>query len=194
MIKAVLFDCFGVLYPDTYWTIVKRHAQHFTEQKHTFRDLLRQADLGMLTREELWEDAAALLEMPVATLRSVQADLDCLDPHLLELIRTLRADGLKIGMISNIGEGYIDSIFSKVDRFAYFDDFVLSSEVGLIKPDHKIYELAAERLHVAPSECIFIDDIARNAHAAEDVGMHGIVYEATMDLQEVIATIRRQST
>ena len=58
-----------------------------------------------------------------------------------------------------------------------FDDFVLSYEVKMTKPDPGIFELAASRLEVEPTECLFIDDIERYCIGAKDVGMHAINYK-----------------
>jgi len=55
-----------------------------------------------------------------------------------------------------------------------FDQVVISGEVGLRKPQPEIYLLAAERLRVEPSECVFVDDFKINADGAAAVGMLGI--------------------
>jgi epoxide hydrolase-like predicted phosphatase len=57
-----------------------------------------------------------------------------------------------------------------------FDDIINSARVGLAKPDPRIFALAAERLGVAPGECVFIDDLARNVQAAADADMHAVHY------------------
>jgi putative hydrolase of the HAD superfamily len=62
----------------------------------------------------------------------------------------------------------------------WFDDVISSADVGLAKPDHAIYRLAAERLGLPVEECLFIDDTERNVVAAREVGMAAIhfrIYE-----------------
>jgi putative hydrolase of the HAD superfamily len=56
----------------------------------------------------------------------------------------------------------------------YIDDLVYSHEVGLLKPDPRIYRLSCERLGVAPGEVVFIDNHEPFVHAARDVGMHAV--------------------
>ena len=66
---------------------------------------------------------------------------------------------------------------------------MVSGEVGLRKPQPEIYELAAARLGVAPSACIFIDDISPNVSGAVAVGMTGILHadeEATIGELEIL--------
>jgi HAD superfamily hydrolase (TIGR01509 family) len=64
-----------------------------------------------------------------------------------------------------------------------FDDVIVSAEVGMVKPDLEIFRLAAKRLGVEPSGCIFIDDIKSFIEASERVGMTGKVYEGLEDLK-----------
>ena len=55
-----------------------------------------------------------------------------------------------------------------------FDDVISSAVVGMAKPDHRIYRLAAERLKLPVEECLFIDDAERNVEAAREVGMSAV--------------------
>ena len=51
---------------------------------------------------------------------------------------------------------------------------MISAEVHLHKPQPEIYRLAAERLEVAPEECVFVDDLRENCEGAEAVGMTAV--------------------
>jgi epoxide hydrolase-like predicted phosphatase len=68
-----------------------------------------------------------------------------------------------------------------------FDAWVISGEVGLRKPDPAIYELAAERLGLAPSACVFVDDLPGNLKPARALGMATVVHrgDAAVTLDEV---------
>jgi putative hydrolase of the HAD superfamily len=57
-----------------------------------------------------------------------------------------------------------------------FDAVVISAEVGMRKPERRIFLHAAELLGLEPRECIFIDDIEANITAAEDVGLRGVLH------------------
>ena len=57
-----------------------------------------------------------------------------------------------------------------------FDAVVISGEVGLHKPEPEIFRLGAERLGVAPEECVFVDDLRENCAGAEAVGMAAILH------------------
>jgi putative hydrolase of the HAD superfamily len=57
-----------------------------------------------------------------------------------------------------------------------FDAVVISAEVGMRKPEERIFRHAADLLGLAPEECVFIDDVAANVTAAEAIGMTGVLH------------------
>ena len=59
---------------------------------------------------------------------------------------------------------------------ALIDLLVVSAEEGVQKPEPAIYERTAERLGVAPHECVFVDDVEANVEGAEQVGMAGVLH------------------
>jgi len=60
--------------------------------------------------------------------------------------------------------------------FDLFDDVLCSADVGLAKPDGRVYELAARRLGLAQAECLFVDDLESNVEAARAAGMHAVQF------------------
>jgi putative hydrolase of the HAD superfamily len=106
---------------------------------------------GMLTR------MMAAGEQPVA--------------QMYDLIRGLRLRGLRTGLLSN---SWGDSGYPRADFPSLFDVVVISHEVGMRKPEPRIFQHAAGLLDVSPDECVFVDDIAANITAAEAAGMTGI--------------------
>ncbi len=58
--------------------------------------------------------------------------------------------------------------------FSIFDLFINSAEVGFKKPDPKIFQLACEKLGVAPQECLFMDDSLENIETAKKMGMETV--------------------
>ncbi len=96
------------------------------------------------------------------------------DERMIEAVRRARREGVKTGLISNSwGEGlaYDDGVLREL-----FDAVVISGDVGLHKPDPEIFHLGAERIGVAPEECVFVDDLRENCAGAEEVGMTAILH------------------
>lgn len=179
MIKAVIFDCFGVLYPDTFWSIVNKHVPEWEESRSEyFHDILKRVDIGFSSRNEFWDETAEACNLTREQLDTELNHLDELDMELLNYIADLKKRGLKTGMLSNVGRGFIDRMFSHLNITDYFDDLVLSGEVGFTKPDREIFEMSAEHLGVKTSDCVFTDDRKKFCEAAIQTGMQAIRYKS----------------
>lgn len=178
MIKAIIFDCFGVLYPDTYWSMARMYlGEDLRGKKSELHDLVAQVDFGVITRDQLWQNFAKLVGKNTDDIYAQLKEMGGLDKRLLEFIESKKPD-YKIGMISNVGQGFIERMFTDKPPEYYFDSLVLSSDVGLVKPDPEIYKLSAEQLGVEPEEAVFIDDIEKNSKGAEMIGMKSIHFKS----------------
>jgi putative hydrolase of the HAD superfamily len=94
---------------------------------------------------------------------------------VVDFANSLKEKGLKIGVLSNTIPGHIN-ITRPMHVFDGFDELIFSYEVGLEKPDPKIYQLALDRLGIKAEEAIFIDDKSMYVDAAKAVGINGIVF------------------
>jgi putative hydrolase of the HAD superfamily len=81
----------------------------------------------------------------------------CLHDDTAPALTALRARGYLVGMVSNL-EPFQRPWVKELELAPLFDEIVLSCEVGLLKPEPEIYQLAAKRLEVAPEECVFVGD------------------------------------
>jgi putative hydrolase of the HAD superfamily len=97
-----------------------------------------------------------------------------LDEVMLELIRSLKRSGLKTALLSNSwgSGGYPRDLFPDL-----FDVVVISSEVGMRKPEERIFRHTAQLLGLEPNECVFLDDIEANISAAQALGIVGLRHE-----------------
>jgi 2-haloacid dehalogenase len=107
----------------------------------------------------------------------------------VEVLATLKENGTPVYGISNWSA---ETFPPQRDRFpflSWFDDLVISGEVGVIKPDPRIFEILLERNAVAPESAVFIDDVARNAEAATRLGIHGIHFRSPGQLRRELAAV-----
>jgi epoxide hydrolase-like predicted phosphatase len=108
-----------------------------------------------------------------------------LDDAMLDLFRQLKAGGVPTGLLSNSwGFGYPRELFPDM-----FDAVVISGEVGMRKPEPRIFLHAAELLGLAPQECVFIDDIQANISAAEQIGFTGVLHSAADHTAQQVADL-----
>lgn len=83
------------------------------------------------------------------------------DPDVFQLLSNLRTMGLQLAIVSNCSSEEV-KVIKQSKIYQYFDQVVLSYEVGLQKPDIRIYKKAADMLGVALEECIFVGDGGSN--------------------------------
>jgi putative hydrolase of the HAD superfamily len=95
------------------------------------------------------------------------------EPAMVGAVRAARQAGIRTGLISNsVGT----DIYDRAVLDELFDAIVISGEVGLHKPQPEIFLLAAERIGVAPADCVFVDDLRENCAGAAAVGMTTILH------------------
>lgn len=96
---------------------------------------------------------------------------------VLEILGRVREKGVKIGLISNAD--IIDiKYWNDSPLSAFFDSVIFSCDVGILKPETEIYQLAIKRLNVKPEESIFIGDGGSNElFGARSAGMKTIFSE-----------------
>ena len=93
-------------------------------------------------------------------------------PEMSALVRRARESGLRTGLLSNSwGNDYPRDGWDEM-----FDVVVISGEVGMRKPEPRIFEHTLALIGVAAEECVFVDDIRHNIEAAVTVGMVGVLH------------------
>lgn len=186
MIRAILFDCFGVLYVDASHAFYEQKVPDYDRLKPRLDELNAQSDYGLISQNEWYEQVAETAGLAVADVRQGIQSEHQRNERLIEYTGQLRQRGVLVGMVSNIGSGAMDRFFAPAERGQLFDAVVLSGEEMVTKPSPVIFELAAERLGVSPGECLMIDDRADNCAGADAAGMQSVQYETT---EQVIAAV-----
>lgn len=173
-VKAVIFDCFGVL---LHTAFSERFAELEAVEPAKAQDLravYHAADRGILSTEDVVESAANLLGMEPHEYRDVQARGETRNQPLIDFIQTLKPY-YKVGMLSNVsGRDRIEARFELGQLDTLFDTVVVSGAEGFVKPQPEVYEIAAARLGVSPSECVMVDDVEAFCCGAEEVGMRAV--------------------
>lgn len=194
MIKAIYFDLFFTL-------IIPEYDKEYSEfdilnlsvcewEKYAEDvDLYRERALGLVKSErEIIEKIAAKIPFDVSDIQKeklliarekrMETALQNVSENITGILKMLKSKGLKLGLISNAD--IIDcKYWEKSALAAFFDDAIFSCNVGFLKPDKRIYELAMQNLNVLPSECLFVGDCGSNElYGAKSVGMKTVFTEA----------------
>ena len=95
-------------------------------------------------------------------------------PDALETLAELRRRGYRLGLISVCSQD-VPEVWDETPLAGTLDETVFSCDVGISKPDPRIYEIACGRLGVEPAECLFVGDGANDElPGAERVGMTAV--------------------
>lgn len=189
MVQAIIFDCFGVLTTDRWKefvaTLPEAQCQEARELNrayggaHITKDDFRAAIHELTGRQPT--DIDQLLDHETTTSKNTQ---------LLDLISQLKSK-YKIGLLSNVGSNWIRDRFLTADEQRLFNDFTLSYEVRMTKPDPRIFQLAAKRLEVPIESCLLVDDVEYYGEIASQLGMKFVLYQdfaqTKRDLEKLLA-------
>lgn len=190
-VEAVVFDFGGVLTtsgremirawtsaeridPSTFSAAIKEWLSRRAPQGTPVHLL----ETGEMSMEEFNERLAARLRTVDGHQVAAEGLLGRLFAHnhveqpMLDLVRTLRENGARTALLSNSwGAAYPWHVLEGL-----FECTVISGEVGLRKPDPRIYRLTLDKLGVEPQRAVFVDDARPNIEAAEALGMHAILH------------------
>jgi putative hydrolase of the HAD superfamily len=192
-LRAVLFDFFGTL-----TEAVTRGPGHATIARRLGcdpADFARELDCTFSARargrlgspEEALRRVATvaggspgtgtLRRVLDARVEAVRADTR-VRPEAVPVLRALRSDGLRLGMISDCGPE-LPAFLPSLPVAGLLDATVLSIEKGICKPDPALYRAACEQLGVAPRECLYVGDGgSRELSGAAAVGMRAVRLDA----------------
>ncbi|HEY8999515.1 MAG TPA: HAD-IA family hydrolase [Candidatus Saccharimonadales bacterium] len=147
----------------------------FVEQ--TFWHFNDQACRGELTLEEFDHKLAKAFGVEDVDWMTYYLEAVEPIPAVGELVRWA-AEHYRVGLLSNILPGIIDALRARelLPDVAY-DVIIDSSQLGVIKPEAKIYEIATQEAHCSASDILFIDDSRANLMAAEKMGWHVLWFD-----------------
>lgn len=184
-IKAVIFDMGGVFIRTR-----DNHArQELAEQYGKTVEELSQilflsplsikAEVGLLTREELFPQLMPLIGAPVEkTFEFVEKFFsgDEEDKELVAYARSLRPH-YKLGLLSNAFPGTRAWMQERHTFLSVFDVSYFSAEVGLRKPDPRFFQLILDDLGVKAGEALFVDDFEENIIGAQEMGIRTVWFK-----------------
>lgn len=117
---------------------------------------------------------AVLSGMLAQRVKTKSACFDYTHPDVIELLRVLKAEGLRLAIVSNCSDEEVNGM-KQSKLWPYFDQIILSYEVKLRKPDVRIYQEAARMLGVAAAACAFVGDGgSHELDGAKQAGMTAI--------------------
>lgn len=102
----------------------------------------------------------------------------------VEVVAELKRRGRPLYALSNWSAETFHHARRMFDFLAWFDDIVISGEVGLVKPDPRLFEYFLERTGREAAECLFVDDSRANVEAARALGFRAVHFRSAEQLRE----------
>jgi len=191
MIKCVISDMGNVLLMFDIWRFYRKMAEsspYSPEQiDKIVRDnmgLLRSYGTGKILPRQLFKEVSQKLRVTTGYEAFFSAYNDVFDLNIgaVTSLKKLKPK-YRLVLLSNTDVMHFEFIKKTFPEMFFFDDYVLSHEVGLMKPDPRIYEIALERAETRAGECVFIDDLEENTDAAAKLGIQTIHFKPQADLE-----------
>ena len=183
-IRAVFFDLGGVIVRTEYQSPRERLAERLGMEYEDLDRIVfdsetgRQASIGTITSLQHWEAVMKRLKRPYEEMNAIRDEFfagDIVDRQILDFLRSLRGT-YKTGLISNAWSDLRDYLVrEKMDDA--FDHIIISAEVGVAKPEPKIFQVALDQAGTSPNEAVFVDDFHLNIEGCEKVGIKGIHFK-----------------
>jgi 2-haloacid dehalogenase len=107
----------------------------------------------------------------------------------VEILAELRDRGTPLYGLTNFSAETYPPTYERFEFLRWFRGIIVSGEVGVIKPDPRIFELLIERFTIDPQRAVYIDDVEANIAAARRFGIHAIQFTNPVALRAELATL-----
>ncbi|WP_067709376.1 HAD family hydrolase [Nocardia yamanashiensis] len=185
-VRAVIFDIGGVLEVNSEMTFIAdwldRLGLTFEDVAPELFEIWAEGERGTVTESQVREAIRTGLSVDDRIADAVMADmwqqyLGVANFELIDYLAGLRPR-FRTGLLSNSFVGARERESAAYGFEDLVDDIVYSHEVGMAKPDPRIYLLACQRLGVDAGETVFVDDSEMAVTGAESVGITAILHES----------------
>jgi putative hydrolase of the HAD superfamily len=183
--SAIVFDLGNVLIPFDYGFAINKFNQiekglgvrfiEFYKSNYSFH---RDFERGNIPESEFVNKMLGAVDHKIDadTFRRYYADIFSVNENVISLLPALKKK-YKLFLLSNTDSIHKKYGWEKYDFLDYFDELILSFEVGSVKPEEKIYRAVEEASGLPSEEHFYIDDIQEYIDAAINIGWDAVLFE-----------------
>ena len=174
--KWVILDVMGVIFEvgDDTNDLLVPYIQKINDMisAEKINEMYLKASLGEISSFDFWNELGFGNKYP-------EIERDYLDTYLridsefVEVAKTL-SKNYSLAILSNDVKEWSNYLRTKFDLSRLFKIIIISGEVGYRKPDKRIYNILLDRIQSPPSDCVFVDDRAKNLRPASEIGIKTI--------------------
>ncbi|MBT3319716.1 MAG: HAD-IA family hydrolase [Clostridia bacterium] len=189
MKQWVIFDAMGVIFKvgddvgELLVPFIRARNKYIMPQK--ISEVYKRASLGHISAQGFWERLGLGDAYPQIEREYLDGQLT-LDDEFAKVAQEL-AKNYSLAMLSNdIGE-WSAYLREKHGLDHYFEQVVISGDVGHRKPGNEIFAMMLERSKAKAGDCVFIDDNENNLIGAQELGIKTILFGATAKKTSAVA-------
>ena len=181
-ITTVVFDLGDVLIKSNMQNKLKKNPRIPNQQIYPLLEKWFDDDLDLLSKEEYIDTISKRLAPDfsdiVPDIVDAFSDIEVLS-YTIPTLKDLKERGYNIYYLSNWSRWGVEILRekNKLDFLSLFDGGLFSYEVGVKKPDRKIYDAFLKKFKINPKEAIFVDNKKKNIDAAKKFGLRGVLFD-----------------
>jgi putative hydrolase of the HAD superfamily len=203
MIKLFVFDLGNVILPFDHRQIAAKLHRSIRDKTlftpddiFTFmfgddEGLINIYETGQISSEEFFGRLKERykLDMTFDGFRDIWNPIFWENPEVNDAIMYLKSESYPVFLLSNTNELHFSYIIERYPIVHVMDEWILSFEAGVKKPDKRIYDMIFEKMDVDNNDVFYIDDIEQYVKAAKGFGIQGMVFKEAGQLREEINRI-----
>lgn len=195
-IEAVIFDLGNVLLPFNWEIAADRFCARTGRTRRELDDyivttpFMNELCVGQMDKVEYYRIMAREFGFDDSydEFALIWSDIFTTDEEMIALVARLKGRQRRF-VLSNTNAIHMDFVMARYPFMHTMDGLILSHEVGLMKPDRRIYEVTLERFGLEAAKSVFIDDILMNVEAAQGAGIHGIHHRSAAGTQDELTKL-----
>lgn len=185
MIKYVIFDVGMVCYPYTL-NPLNEYLRELSKDKEGYfnKNGIKSFDYNPFMKGEVdfrdfckglceYANVSYCKEIEISINEKMLEGVGDFYSETLDVMKDLKNKGIGVCLLSNA----LPNLSHTAEELTVKENIFVSYELGLLKPDRRIYEEVIKKLKVKPYEVVFVDDKEKNVLEARKVGMNGVVFD-----------------
>lgn len=190
MIDTFLFDLGNVLVYFSHERMFAQMAALCERPPEEISKLCRESGIndrlerGEISEERYHREFENLVRRPVDPDRLYHAASDIFSSNdsIRPIVAKIKDKGLRLVLLSNTTSAHFRFIKERFNVLELFDEWIVSYEVGAMKPDAPMYEVALEKIQCPADRCFYSDDLEVNVEAGRRFGLRSEIYTDTPTL------------
>jgi putative hydrolase of the HAD superfamily len=191
MIEVIAIDYGGVLgteadaWDTTFKEVMSTSQLTLDEMNRIWEKHWPKLKIGVGTIMDYWNDAAKKSAQDPEKLREIYNNSITIDQEMFKLVKSLKIKNRLI-ILSNDTTDWMNAKKKRFDLEDIFEKIYSSGDIGLAKPDSKIFEYVLNDLNIKPEELLFVDNQQNNIDAARKIGIKTLLFT---DIKSLISSL-----